>query len=139
MTQEEILQLIKMVSASNLTAFRYKDNDVSLELEAMGRTEAEPVITNRKLPVQEIETEKEELLVIKSPMVGTFYASKSEKSEPFIQVGDKIKKGQVIGIVEAMKLMNEIEADCDGVVEKIAVQNKSMIEYGQPLVFLKAL
>lgn len=139
MNQEEILQLIKAVSASNLTVFRYKDNEVSLELEC-GCTGGE-VITGHKLPLaQENEEEKQEdLLIITSPMVGTFYAAKSENSEPFIQVGDKIKKGQVIGIVEAMKLMNEIESEYEGTVEKIVVQNKKMVEYGQPLVYLKPL
>lgn len=71
--------------------------------------------------------------VIVSPLVGTFYASANPESEPFVQVGDTVKKGQVLGIVEAMKLMNEIESEYDGVVEAVLVESESLVEYGQPL------
>lgn len=74
---------------------------------------------------------------ITSPMVGTFYAAPSEDAEPFVAIGDTVKKGQVIGIVEAMKLMNEIEATCDGVVEKILVENRSMVGFGDELMFIR--
>ena len=67
-------------------------------------------------------------------MVGAFYAARAEGEEPFIKVGDKIKKGQTIGIIEAMKLMNEISATCDGVVEEILVENEDLVEYGQVIV-----
>ena len=70
---------------------------------------------------------------ITSPMVGTFYDAPGEGEEPFVTVGDTIKKGQVVGIIEAMKLMNEIEAERDGVVEAILVENGQLVEYGQPL------
>ena len=66
-------------------------------------------------------------------MVGTFYSAGSEDGKPFIKEGDTIKKGQVIGIVEAMKLMNEIEADASGVIKAILVENGEPVEYGQPL------
>lgn len=74
---------------------------------------------------------------ITSPMVGTFYSSPNEGAEPFISVGDTVKKGQVIGIVEAMKLMNEIESPYDGVVEKILVENKAMVGFGDELVLVR--
>lgn len=77
---------------------------------------------------------KQEGIVIESPMVGTFYAAPSQDAEPFVKVGDHVKKGQTVGIVEAMKLMNEIEAECDGIVTEILVKNEQMVEYGQPLV-----
>ncbi len=66
-------------------------------------------------------------------MVGVFYAAPSEGAEPFVVPGDRVKKGQTLGIVEAMKLMNEIESDCDGVVTEICVRNGDMVEYGQAL------
>ncbi|SHO51855.1 acetyl-CoA carboxylase biotin carboxyl carrier protein [Anaerocolumna xylanovorans] len=140
MKKEEILELIKAVSASNITAFRYKDNDVSLELECERNLKTE-VITNVKMPLPEESNSKieEDLLVIKSPMVGTFYTAKSEKNDPYVQVGDRVKKGQAVGIIEAMKLMNEIESEYDGIVERIEVHNKDMVEYGQALIFLKPL
>lgn len=71
--------------------------------------------------------------VVESPLVGTFYNSASPESDPFVKVGDTVKKGQVLGIVEAMKLMNEIESEFDGVVEAILVNNEDVVEYGQPL------
>ncbi len=71
--------------------------------------------------------------VVESPLVGTFYAAPAEDAEPFVKVGDHVKKGQTLGIVEAMKLMNEIESDYDGVVTAILVQNGDTVEYGMPL------
>ena len=68
-----------------------------------------------------------------SPLVGTFYSSSSPEAESFVKVGDTVKKGQVLGIVEAMKLMNEIESEYDGVVEEVMVGNEEVVEYGQPL------
>ena len=70
---------------------------------------------------------------VTSPLVGTFYAAPAEDAEPFVKVGDHVKKGQTLGIVEAMKLMNEIESDYDGVVTAILVQNGDTVEYGMPL------
>ena len=71
--------------------------------------------------------------LVKSPLVGTFYAAPSEDAEPFVKVGDTVKKGQTLAIVEAMKLMNEIESEYDGVVTEILVNNEETVEFGQPL------
>ena len=70
-------------------------------------------------------------------MVGTFYIAPSEEAAPFVKVGDMVKKGQTIGIIEAMKLMNEVSADCGGVVESIMAENEQMVEYGQPLIRIR--
>lgn len=75
--------------------------------------------------------------VIVSPLVGTFYSSSSPDAESFVKVGDTVKKGQVLGIIEAMKLMNEIESEYDGVIEAILVNNEDVVEYGQPLFRIK--
>jgi acetyl-CoA carboxylase biotin carboxyl carrier protein len=72
-----------------------------------------------------------------SPMVGTFYTQPSPDKPPFVKVGDKVKKGQTLCIIEAMKLMNEIECEHDGEVIKILTQNEAMVEYGQPLFLIK--
>lgn len=74
---------------------------------------------------------------VSSPLVGTFYASPSPDTEPFVKTGDRVKKGQVLGIIEAMKLMNEIESEYDGVVEAVLVNNEEVVEYGQPLFRIK--
>lgn len=86
------------------------------------------------------ETKKEELenyKIIKSPMVGTFYSKSSPTAEPFVKVGDKVKKGQTLCIIEAMKLMNEIEAECDGEIVEICAQDDSMVEFGESLFKIK--
>jgi acetyl-CoA carboxylase biotin carboxyl carrier protein len=75
--------------------------------------------------------------VVKSPMVGTFYRAPAPDAEPFVEVGDTVKAGQTICIIEAMKLMNEIEADRDGVVKAILVENGQPVEYGEPLIVIE--
>lgn len=75
--------------------------------------------------------------VVKSPLVGTFYEASSPEVERFVKVGDTVKKGQVLGIIEAMKLMNEIESEYDGIVEAILVNNEEFVEFGQPLFRIK--
>ena len=70
-------------------------------------------------------------------MVGTFYASSSPEKEAFVKVGDKVHKGQVLCIIEAMKLMNEIESEYDGEIVEICVNNEDMVEYGTPLFKIK--
>ena len=71
--------------------------------------------------------------IVTSPLVGTFYAAPAEDAEPFVTVGSQVKKGQTLAIVEAMKLMNEIESDFDGKVAEVLVENGQPVEYGQPL------
>ena len=83
------------------------------------------------------ENQEENFKVVKSPMVGTFYASSSPEKEPFVKIGDKVHKGQVLCIVEAMKLMNEIESEFDGEIVEICVKNEDVVEYGTPLFKIK--
>ena len=80
---------------------------------------------------------EEDYKVITSPMVGTFYASSAPDKDPFVKVGDHISKGQVVCIVEAMKLMNEIESEFDGEIVEICVKNEDVVEYGTPLFKIK--
>ena len=84
-------------------------------------------------PAKQPEAAPETGNVITSPLVGTFYTASAPDKDPYVKVGDHVKKGQVLGIIEAMKLMNEIESDYDGVVEAILVNNEEVVEYGQPL------
>jgi acetyl-CoA carboxylase biotin carboxyl carrier protein len=74
--------------------------------------------------------------IVKSPMVGTFYRAGSPGAKPFVEVGDTVKAGQTICVIEAMKLMNEIEADKDGVIKAIMVENGQPVEYGEPLMLI---
>jgi len=96
-------------------------------------------VSNTKAPALEsgMDDAKTEALatdnVVSSPLVGTFYNASSPDSAPFVKAGDTVKKGQTLGIIEAMKLMNEIECEYDGVVEAVLVGNEDVVEYGQPL------
>lgn len=145
---ENLLTLIKAVSDSELTEFKYEENganfhfkkeketvvvsgassDVSAEHFAAVQVKTENPTQNNSDNVSEPEGN-----LIKSPLVGTFYAAPSEDAEAFVSVGDAVKKGQTLAIVEAMKLMNEIESDFDGKVAEIYVENGQAVEYGQPL------
>ena len=83
------------------------------------------------------QNETDNLKIIKSPMVGTFYSSSSPDKPVYAKVGDKVKKGDTLCIIEAMKLMNEIESEFDGEIAEICVQNEDMVEYGMPLFKIK--
>ena len=96
---------------------------------------ATPAVSEAE-PRETVSGKKEELpegKLVKSPLVGTFYAAPSQDAAPYVKVGDPVKKGQVLAIVEAMKLMNEIESDFDGTVAEVYVKNGESVEYGMPL------
>jgi acetyl-CoA carboxylase biotin carboxyl carrier protein len=94
-------------------------------------------VENKKNESIPLNIENEKLITVTSPIVGTFYKSSGPNSEPFIKVGQKIKKGEVLCIIEAMKLMNEIECEVDGEVVEIIASNEQLVEYGQPLLKIK--
>ena len=158
MKVEQVLQLIQAVSDSELTEFKYEEDGVKLSLKKTGDkivqvqapavapavVQAAPAVIPAPAPAPAAEAPaaggaagaEEELPagnIVKSPLVGTFYAAPAEDAEPFVKVGDSVKEGQVLAIVEAMKLMNEIESDFTGTVKEILVENGQAVEYGQPL------
>lgn len=150
MTIEEIKELIKAVSESDVTSLEYDDDKetITIKKEAIKQeiiqvqpSQAAPVIQTQAVAVEKAaQTDRAEdssCRMIKSPLVGTFYSSASPEAEPFVKVGDKVSKGQVLGIIEAMKLMNDIESDFDGEIVEIMVNNKDMVEYDQPLFKIK--
>ena len=148
---ENLLTLIKTVSGSELTSFTMKDGELKI---SMGK-EKQVVVEQTGMQVipavagnadtvstgsgsfngkQEQQEEcQPEGKIVKAPLVGTFYAASAPDAEAFVSVGDTVKKGQTLGIIEAMKLMNEIESEYDGVVKEILIENGQMAEYGQPL------
>lgn len=170
---ENLITLIKTVSESDLTGFKYEENGVKLHLTKKegkvqvvtapaapaapiaGPMPGMPVPPAPGMPVppapmqgfgagQPGETPAPEAegtadeqpkpgKIVESPLVGTFYAAPAEDAQPFVTVGTAVKKGQTLAIVEAMKLMNEIESEFDGTVEEILVENGQPVEYGQPL------
>ena len=145
MNVEQIVELIQAVSASSIGELNYEEGNLKISLKKEENntvfTSAEPVSCAVPKPMVVSETKAElpaaDEKVIKSPLVGTFYAAPAENAEPFIKVGDQVQEGKVLGIVEAMKLMNEIESEYEGTVTEILVENGQMVEYGQPLFRIK--
>ncbi len=160
---EQVLQLVDAVSVSSLTEFKYEEGGVKISMKkaAEGTVDPKAVLSGRMEPAVRIETEPANLAAetdvkeaaveatagtsaeeeagqtVTSPLVGTFYAAPSEDSAPYVKVGDRVEKGQVLAIVEAMKLMNEIESEFSGEVVKILAENGKAVEYGQPLFVIK--
>lgn len=142
---EKMIELIKTVSDSNLTQFQIEEDGFKLSMKTDKQSkvvvqkqesvpkEIQSVAMDEIKPAEQKEIKKAEGNVVKSPLVGTFYSASSPDSAPFVKVGDTVKKGQVLGIVEAMKLMNEIESEFDGVVKETQIENEQVVEYGQPL------
>lgn len=148
---KDMKELIRAVSESDVTSYEYEDDSQKIVIKKdIIRQEviatAQPAVSAAAVPAVQIPVgEKEQSKtsvdvscnVVKSPLVGTFYSSASPDAEPFVKVGDKVTKGQVLGIIEAMKLMNDIESDFDGEILEIMVNNKDMVEYDQPLFKIK--
>jgi len=143
----EIKELIKILENSQLSVLELKDSKYSIRLEkpqtvasvsqvvaSAPVAEAQPIISAQQ-PVQQEQTElsEESAKTINSPMVGVFYASPSPDREPFVTVGRKVNKGDVVCIIEAMKIMNEITAEESGTITEILVNNGDVVEYGQPM------
>ncbi len=103
---------------------------------AAAQPAAAPAVAPTAAPVTAEAPKGQEGHVVKAPMVGTFYRSPSPDAKPFVEVGQSVKEGDTICIIEAMKLMNEIEADASGVIKAILVENGQPVEYGQPLFIL---
>lgn len=132
---EQIIKLIEAVSASDLTRFKYEAEGIQLHLakeQTQARSSSQISCADAAEPEKKTPEEDRGNLV-SSPLVGMFYAAPAEDAAPFVQVGDTVKKGQTLAIVEAMKLMNEIESEFDGTVAEILVNNGQPVEYGQPL------
>lgn len=138
---ENLLTLMKTMSDSTLTELRYEEGGVKVKLaKQCGKSRAVESVLDTIVEKENIEeTMDEEGQIVKSPLVGTFYAAPSEDAEPFAVVGSQVKKGQTLAIVEAMKLMNEIESDFDCEIEAVLVSNEQRVEYGQPLFKVKKL
>ena len=148
---ENLFTLIKTVSDSELTDFDYEENGTRIRLKkkketvvVSGASSNVPVMGLENIQTVEnaaavntantqADNSEPEGMIVKSPLVGTFYAAPAEDADPFVSVGDPVKKGQTLAIVEAMKLMNEIESDFDGKVAEIYVENGQAVEYGQLL------
>lgn len=138
MTDADIRKYAELMRELDLSGFELSEGDRRIRLErSPGGT---PAIQRVQVTEQETATlaaqeepEKEAYVSVTSPMVGLFYAAPAENAEPYVRPGDKVQKGQTLCIVEAMKLMNEIDAEESGVVEKVCVSNGQVVEFGTEL------
>lgn len=136
MELEKIKELVELIEKSSLTAFSLKEGGMKITMSKVGGMD--PAVPGTgQMQLEEGLTEEEEELFITSPIVGTFYSASAPEIPAFVSVGDVIKTGQTVCIIEAMKLMNEIESDYDCEVEAILVSNEQKVEYGQPLFKVK--
>ena len=162
MRVQEIREIIKLINQTTINEFEYEHEGTKIKI--IKGTESDLQVTQTDLPVSvapavqpatqqkvqaEVKQEKQPVVEekseqaanlhkITSPMVGTFYESSSPEEDPYIKVGDKVKKETIVCIVEAMKLFNEIEAEVSGEIVEILVENGQLVEYGQPLFLVKA-
>lgn len=138
----DIEKLIEKIAKTNISSveLEYENLKLKVEKQLSNSGEVKTVLVNEQ---QQVQVNKEEIelednyVKVKSPMVGTFYKASSEDVAPFVRVGDKVKKGDTLCILEAMKLMNEIESECDGEIVEILVENEQMVEFGQVMFKIK--
>jgi acetyl-CoA carboxylase biotin carboxyl carrier protein len=154
----EVRRLLDFMAQHGLKEFEYESKDFHVRLkkasphgESSG-TAADPVFVSRKRDASDAGLAEssapaaaasegsvaDNVHVIKSPIVGTFYAAPSPGADPFVKIGANVDEGTVLGIIEAMKLMNEIESDVAGEVVKVFIENGSPVEYGEPLFGIRA-
>lgn len=142
---ERIKELIKLVEATDIAGLAVEDGDLKIEIKKQpdGAVYTAPTVTAAPAakpavaqPTASADT-YHGLTAIKAPMTGTFYAAGSPDMPPYVSIGDNIKSGQPVCIVEAMKTFNEIESDISGTVEKILVRNQEPVEFGQALILVK--
>lgn len=147
MDLEKIEGLVKIIEESSLKEFTYKEGDVKITMSkldhppvvAAGVPMAPSAAAPAPAPAAVQEEEEEEQLFITSPIVGTFYSAPAPDAPEFVKVGEQVKNGQTVCILEAMKLMNEIQSEFDCEIEAVLVSNEQKVEYGQPLFRVKKL
>lgn len=148
MKKDEIKDLMDYFAQKDITKMKVKEGDFEIELEKGGKILStvkeeivNPITVAQPGPVIPAQESKALLLrdAIKSPMVGTFYLAPSPGAQPFVKVGQTIRKGEVVGIIEAMKIMNDIEADFDCRIVEILVSDGQPVEFDMPLIAVEKI
>jgi len=155
MNLDDIKQILELVREHDLSEFELERDGLKVRIRKAGHevtyaapavshapppglpAPAAPVAPAAAAPAPADEAESVNLAVIKSPIVGTFYRSPEPGAKSFVEVGDTVRKGQVLCIIEAMKLMNEIESDCDGEIASVYVENGKAVQFGERLFAVK--
>ena len=139
----DIKELLKALNETGTTEFNYDGDGMRLVVRRGKVVTVEDeqgidlAVDESPAPAGVEEYSEEDIVVIEAPMVGTFYRAPAPDAPPFVEVGDKVVKGQTLCIVEAMKLMNEIETEVDGEIVTILAENAEPVEYGRPLFKIK--
>jgi acetyl-CoA carboxylase biotin carboxyl carrier protein len=159
MTLDEIKQLIEFIKGHELNEFELEQDGVKIRIKSGGQHHQVMAVPHMAAPVQMMappppaqpaatpaqaaaaaaaaEEAGGEVAIVKSPIVGTFYRSAEPGAKPFVSVGDTVRKGQVLCIIEAMKLMNEIDSEYDGEITSIYIENGQAVQYGERLFSIK--
>lgn len=132
MNESEIRKYAKLMGELGLTGLeiKNKDNVVRLERSCSGAPQSAPQAAPEAHDFQKLETG---IVSVNSPIVGVYYQAPAENAEPYVRVGDTVKKGTVLCLIEAMKIMNEITAEEDGIIEEICVRNGQVVDFGREL------
>lgn len=143
MELEDLKELMGLLKETDVTELQIEKEGVKVKIRRdkfFGHLEVpQPVVSEKRETRREALAEPESegrLLTVTSPIVGTLYRSPTPEAEQYVNVGSRVKKGQVLCIIEAMKLMNEIESEVDGIVVRILVENGHPVEYGEPLFLI---
>jgi len=146
MNLKEIKEMINLMNENDLLELELERDGLKIrlkkssgQLQQIITTSEAPAVKPQALKEEEPVFKKQELIEIKSPMVGTFYRASSPESAPFVDTGSEIQPGEVICIIEAMKLMNEIKAEVKGRIKEILVENGNPVEFGQVLFRVEPL
>jgi acetyl-CoA carboxylase biotin carboxyl carrier protein len=136
-TVQDIKDVMEAMRKNRIAGFKLAKGDFSIEIEGGGAAQTElavrTAVVERALPEDAAEAAPAGD-VVKSPIVGTFYAAPAPDKDPFVRVGSRVSKGDVLFIIESMKLMNEVTSDYSGTVAEILVENGQGVEYGQPIL-----
>ena len=133
---ETVRNLISMMGKGGITELDLSTGDLSIRLRGQGGGVTVVTATPGTIAQNDAPSRPDTSFDITAPMIGTFYSAPTPGEAPFVQVGDDVEVGQVVGIIEAMKIMNEIIADQAGVVVEVLVENAQAVEYGSPLIRL---
>jgi acetyl-CoA carboxylase biotin carboxyl carrier protein len=145
MELEDLKEIIELLKETDITELQVEKDGTKVKIKREKFLQQFEISAQKPsvVPVQETiikeivaEDSEQRLITITSPIVGTFYRAPSPEATSFIEIGQRVKKGQALCIVEAMKLMNEIESEADGIVVKALVENGQPVEYGEPLFLI---
>jgi len=136
---KKIEELVQVIEKSSMLDFTIKEGDTKISMSRRGEVgqAGAPVAVSLSTQSTAVQAQDDEECYITSPIVGTFYSSPTPEDAAFVNVGDTVKQGQTVCILEAMKMMNAIESDFDCEIESVLVSNEQKVEFGQPLFRVK--